>query len=59
MGDPRTSITAFKINSSNSSFLSFYEYELFEDENGIYFEYGNTCTRINVDDFEIVEDIID
>ena len=48
-----------KVAVTNEGKISIYEYELFEDEQGIYFEYGNACTRIYVDDFEIVEDIVD
>ena len=37
---------------TNEGKISVYEYEIFEDENGEYFEYGNTYTRISIDDFE-------
>ncbi|MBQ4444275.1 MAG: hypothetical protein II896_06455 [Clostridia bacterium] len=35
--------------------ISVCEYELFEDEHGLYFEYGLHYTRININDFEDVE----
>lgn len=35
--------------------ISVYEYELFEDENGLYFEFGANFTRINIKDFEEVD----
>lgn len=44
---------------TNEGKISVYEYELMRDENGTYFEYGNACTRINVDDFEVIQDIIE
>ena len=31
-------------------------YDLYEDENGLYFEYGCDYTKINVNDFEEVTD---
>ena len=44
---------------TNQGKISVYEYEVFEDENGKYFEYGNTYTRIAIEDFEIVDYIED
>lgn len=48
-----------KVAVTNEGKISVYEYELYRDEQGVYFEYGNACERINVDDFELVEDIVD
>ena len=44
---------------TNQGKISVYEYEAFEDENGKYFEYGNTYTRISIDDFEAFDYIED
>ena len=44
-----------KVAVTNEGKLSVYEYDLFEDENGLYFEYGVNYTRININDFEDVE----
>lgn len=37
---------------TNRGKISLIDYDLFSDENGLYFEYGCNYTRINVEDFE-------
>lgn len=37
---------------TNQGKISFLEYDLLKDEKGLYFEYGRTYARINIDDFE-------
>ena len=34
--------------------ISYLDYDLLKDEKGLYFEYGRTYARINIDDFEEV-----
>lgn len=46
-----------KVAVTNEGKISVYEYDLFEDENGLYFEYGVNYTRINIKDFEEVDDL--
>ena len=46
-----------KVAVVNEGKISVYEYDLFEDENGLYFEYGVNYTRINIKDFEEVDDL--
>lgn len=41
---------------TNQGKISLVEYDLLQDEEGLYFEYGVNYTRINVDDFEEVND---
>lgn len=41
---------------TNQGRISLLEYDLLQDEEGLYFEYGVNYTRINVDDFEEVND---
>ena len=41
---------------TNQGKISMLEYELFQDEEGLYFEYGNTYARININDFEEVDE---
>ena len=36
--------------------ISLIDYDLYSDENGLYFEYGVNYTKISVDDFEEMED---
>ena len=40
---------------TNQGKISFLEYDLMKDEKGLYFEYGRTSARINIEDFEEVE----
>jgi len=49
--------TAVVVAVTNEGKISVCEYELREDENGLYFEYGINYVRINIKDFEEVEDI--
>lgn len=37
---------------TNQGKISMLEYDLFQNEEGLYFEYGNTYARININDFE-------
>lgn len=37
---------------TNRGRISLLDYELLEDENGKYFEFGNTYAHININDFE-------
>lgn len=46
-----------KVAVVNEGKISVYEYDLFEDEQGLYFEYGVNYTRINIKDFEEVDDL--
>ena len=39
---------------TNQGKISYLDYDLLEDEKGLYFEYGRTYARINIDDFEEV-----
>ena len=39
---------------TNQGKITVTEYDLFRDENGLYFEYGVEYTKIYVDDFEEV-----
>lgn len=39
---------------TNQGKISMLEYDLFQDEEGLYFEYGKTYARININDFEEV-----
>lgn len=39
---------------TNQGKISLVEYDLLQDEEGLYFEYGINYARINVDDFEEV-----
>ena len=48
---------AIVVAVTNEGKISVYEYDLFEDENGLYFEYGVNYTRINIKDFEEVDDL--
>ena len=41
---------------TNQGKISLVEYDLLQDEEGLYFEYGVNYARINVDDFEEVND---
>ena len=41
---------------SNRGRITVYEYDLYEDENGKYFEYGSTYARIAIKDFEFIDD---
>lgn len=45
-----------KVAVTNEGKISVYEYDLFEDENGLYFEYGVNYTRINIKDFEDIDE---
>ena len=40
---------------TNRGKITVTDYDLFKDENGLYFEYGVDYTHINLDDFEEVE----
>lgn len=40
---------------TNRGKISMLEYDLQEDENGLYFEYGVDYARINIEDFEEVD----
>ena len=40
---------------TNRGKITVTDYDLFEDENGLYFEYGVNYTHINLDDFEEVD----
>ncbi len=40
---------------TNRGKITVTDYDLFEDENGLYFEYGVDNTHINLDDFEEVD----
>lgn len=40
---------------TNQGKISYLDYDLMKDENGLYFEYGRTYARINLEDFEEVE----
>ena len=40
---------------TNQGKISFLEYDLLKDEKGLYFEYGRTYARINIENFEEVE----
>ena len=51
VNEPNDKITVAVTNRGKISML---EYDLQEDENGVYFEYGVNYTRINIDDFEEV-----
>ena len=46
-----------KVAVTNEGKISVCEYELREDENGLYFEYGVNYVRINIKDFEEVDDL--
>ena len=35
--------------------ISYWDYDLKEDKKGLYFEYGRTYARINIEDFEEVD----
>ena len=41
---------------TNQGKISMLEYDLFHDEEGLYFEYGKTYARININDFEEVDE---
>ena len=41
---------------TNQGKISLLEYDLFQDEEGLYFEYGRTYARININDFEEVDE---
>ena len=41
---------------TNRGKITVYEYDLYEDENGKYFEYGATYARIEINNFEFIED---
>ena len=41
---------------TNQGKISMLEYDLFQDEEGLYFEYGKTYARININDFEEVNE---
>ena len=41
---------------TNQGKISMLEYDLFQDEEGLYFEYGRTYARININDFEEVDE---
>ena len=41
---------------TNQGKISMLEYDLFQDEEGLYFEYGKTYARININDFEEVDE---
>lgn len=47
---------AIVVAVTNEGKISVCEYDLLEDENGLYFEYGVNYTRINVKDFEEVDE---
>ena len=51
VNEPNDKITVAVTNRGKISML---EYDLQEDENGVYFEYGVNYARINIDDFEEV-----
>ncbi len=40
---------------TNQGKISYLDYDLMKDEKGLYFEYGRTYARINIEDFEDVE----
>ena len=40
---------------TNQGKISYLDYDLMKDEKGLYFEYGRTYARININDFEEVE----
>lgn len=40
---------------TNQGKISMLEYDLFQDEEGLYFEYGSNYARININDFEEVD----
>ena len=40
---------------TNQGKISYLEYDLLKDEKGMYFEYGRTYSRIDINDFEEVE----
>ena len=40
---------------TNQGKISYLDYDLMKDEKGLYFEYGRTYARINIEDFEEVE----
>ncbi len=41
---------------TNRGRISLVTYDLFEDENGLYFEYGPDYTKVKINDFEEVSD---
>ena len=51
VNEPNDKITVAVTNRGKISML---EYDLQEDENGVYFEYGVNYARINIDDSEEV-----
>ena len=40
---------------TNQGKISYLDYDLMKDEKGLYFEYGKTYARININDFEEVD----
>lgn len=40
---------------TNQGKISYLDYDLLKDEKGLYFEYGRTYARININDFEEVD----
>ena len=40
---------------TNQGKISYLDYDLLKDKNGLYFEYGKTYARININDFEEVD----
>ena len=46
------------VASSSEGKISVIEYEVKEDSNGEYFEYGRFCEKIYFDDFEEVKEVI-
>ena len=40
---------------TNQGKISYLDYDLMKDEKGLYFEYGRTYARINIEDFEEVD----
>ena len=49
LNDAQNKIT---VAVTNRGKISLIDYDLYTDENGLYFEYGCNYTRINVEDFE-------
>ena len=40
---------------TNQGKISYLDYDIMKDEKGLYFEYGRSYARINIEDFEEVE----
>ena len=52
----RPKMKEIQVAITNRGRITVTAYELLEDENGYYFEYGCDYTKINVNDFEEVTD---